>query len=278
MLIEKNKTPTTPRAARSRCFAWIVDAHPEDINIVDFERPDGTSQQVTTGDPRQLTDAAFHAGLNSGSLVRVGGHRATASTSTSSTSTSTRTASSATRSRSRTSTAPVRTTAASQVDEAAGDSIHERYDDVHVPAHQHGRRAAAVGGLHPEDAERVLRRRLPAVGVGRGRRLAGPAVERAGDRPVRWIGRRPGLRDPRPRQRRQRDDRAHRDLGQRPDQDVDRDVRDVGPGADRRRRDARLPRRRPVGRRCDEQARSQRAIAAARREPRARPTGSTPAR
>src|SRR5262245_2456074 len=29
--------------------------------------PDGTNQWVTTGDPRQLTDAAFHAGTNSGS-------------------------------------------------------------------------------------------------------------------------------------------------------------------------------------------------------------------
>jgi hypothetical protein len=49
------------------CFAWIIDAHPEDINLVDFTRPDGTQQQVTTGDPRELADAAFHAGRNSGS-------------------------------------------------------------------------------------------------------------------------------------------------------------------------------------------------------------------
>ena len=67
VLIEKNKTAETSSCGTFNCFAWIVDAHPEDINIVDFERPDGTFQQVTTGDPRQLTDAAFHAGLNSGS-------------------------------------------------------------------------------------------------------------------------------------------------------------------------------------------------------------------
>jgi hypothetical protein len=36
--------------------------------MVDFVRPDSTSQMVTTGDPRQLTDATFHAGTNSGSL------------------------------------------------------------------------------------------------------------------------------------------------------------------------------------------------------------------
>ncbi len=64
----RTRRPKVRRAARSRCFAWVIDAHPEDINLVDFTRPDGTKQQVTTGDPRQLADAAFHAGTNSGSL------------------------------------------------------------------------------------------------------------------------------------------------------------------------------------------------------------------
>ena len=67
VLIEKNKVAENSSCGSFSCFAWIVDAHPEDINIVDFTRPDGTIQQVTTGDPRQLTDAAFHAGLGSGS-------------------------------------------------------------------------------------------------------------------------------------------------------------------------------------------------------------------
>jgi M6 family metalloprotease-like protein len=67
VLIEKNKTAENSSCGTFNCFAWVVDAHPEDINIIDFERPDGTFQQVTTGDPRQLTDAAFHAGLSSGS-------------------------------------------------------------------------------------------------------------------------------------------------------------------------------------------------------------------
>jgi M6 family metalloprotease-like protein len=68
VLIEKNKVAERDNSCGTfNCFAWVIDAHPEDINIVDFVRPDGTVQQVTTGDPRQLTDAAFHAGLNSGS-------------------------------------------------------------------------------------------------------------------------------------------------------------------------------------------------------------------
>ncbi len=48
-------------------FAWVVDAHPEDIGLVDFERPDGTAQKITMGDYRQLSDALFHAGADSGS-------------------------------------------------------------------------------------------------------------------------------------------------------------------------------------------------------------------
>jgi M6 family metalloprotease-like protein len=67
VLIEKNKNNSGSCGSFS-CFAWVIDAHPEDINMIDFVRPDGTAQQVTTGDPRQLTDAAFHAGTRSGSL------------------------------------------------------------------------------------------------------------------------------------------------------------------------------------------------------------------
>ncbi|MGW1075008.1 M6 family metalloprotease domain-containing protein [Streptomyces sp. NPDC002537] len=48
-------------------FAWVVDAHPEDIGLVDFVRPDGTPQKITMGDYRQLSDALFHAGADSGS-------------------------------------------------------------------------------------------------------------------------------------------------------------------------------------------------------------------
>jgi hypothetical protein len=48
-------------------FVWTVDAHPQDINTVDFVRPDGTKQFMTIGDYRQLADALFHAGTGSGS-------------------------------------------------------------------------------------------------------------------------------------------------------------------------------------------------------------------
>ncbi|WP_328593953.1 M6 family metalloprotease domain-containing protein [Actinomadura macrotermitis] len=48
-------------------FIWIKDANPQDIDKVDFVRPDGTPQKMTIGDYRQLSDALFHAGTNSGS-------------------------------------------------------------------------------------------------------------------------------------------------------------------------------------------------------------------
>jgi M6 family metalloprotease-like protein len=47
-------------------FIWVVDAHPEDANLVDFVRPNGTIAKVSLGDYRQLVDAAFHAGTGPG--------------------------------------------------------------------------------------------------------------------------------------------------------------------------------------------------------------------
>jgi M6 family metalloprotease-like protein len=49
------------------CFNWVIDAHPEDINIVDYFKPNGEKVMRTIADYRQLNDALFHAGLNSGS-------------------------------------------------------------------------------------------------------------------------------------------------------------------------------------------------------------------
>ena len=49
------------------CFTWVIDAHPEDIHMVDFKRPNGDPVMRTVADYRQLNDALFHAGLNSGS-------------------------------------------------------------------------------------------------------------------------------------------------------------------------------------------------------------------
>ncbi|WP_067455634.1 M6 family metalloprotease domain-containing protein [Actinomadura macra] len=48
-------------------FIWVKDANPQDIDKVDFVRPDGTPQKMTIGDYRQLSDALYHAGTNSGS-------------------------------------------------------------------------------------------------------------------------------------------------------------------------------------------------------------------
>ncbi|KAI8631526.1 M6 metalloprotease [Xylariaceae sp. FL1651] len=48
-------------------FQWTIDANPQDIDVVDFYRPDGTPAMLTIGDYRQLADALFHAGTRSGS-------------------------------------------------------------------------------------------------------------------------------------------------------------------------------------------------------------------
>jgi hypothetical protein len=45
----------------------VIDAHPEDMKVADFKRPDGTTVMRTIADYRQLNDALFHAGVNSGS-------------------------------------------------------------------------------------------------------------------------------------------------------------------------------------------------------------------
>ena len=46
---------------------WLIDPNPQDIGMIDFYRPDGTPVAVVRGDPRQLNDATFQAGTNSGS-------------------------------------------------------------------------------------------------------------------------------------------------------------------------------------------------------------------
>jgi M6 family metalloprotease-like protein len=48
-------------------FIWTVDANPQDVDQTDFVRPDGTPVKMTIGDYRQLSDALFHAGTDSGS-------------------------------------------------------------------------------------------------------------------------------------------------------------------------------------------------------------------
>ncbi len=48
-------------------FIWVIDANPEDINVVDYKRPDGSLAMLSLGDYRQLMDALFKAGTDSGS-------------------------------------------------------------------------------------------------------------------------------------------------------------------------------------------------------------------
>jgi M6 family metalloprotease-like protein len=48
-------------------YIWVIDAHPEDIRLVDYVKPNGEEVMRTIADYRQLNDALFHAGLDSGS-------------------------------------------------------------------------------------------------------------------------------------------------------------------------------------------------------------------
>jgi M6 family metalloprotease-like protein len=66
VLIASNKD-REGRTCGYNCFTWVIDAHPEDINMLDFVKPDGTKVMRTIADYRQLNDALFHAGLGSGS-------------------------------------------------------------------------------------------------------------------------------------------------------------------------------------------------------------------
>jgi M6 family metalloprotease-like protein len=66
VLIAKNKD-REGNTCGYNCFTWVIDAHPEDINRLDFVKPDGTRVMRTVADYRQLNDALFKAGLRSGS-------------------------------------------------------------------------------------------------------------------------------------------------------------------------------------------------------------------
>jgi M6 family metalloprotease-like protein len=66
VLLAKNKD-REGNTCGYNCFTWVVDARPEDVNRLDFVAPDGRRVMRTVADYRQLNDALFHAGLNSGS-------------------------------------------------------------------------------------------------------------------------------------------------------------------------------------------------------------------
>lgn len=70
VLLAKNKDKESRNGGANgfNCFNWVIDAHPEDINKVDYKKPDGSAIMRTIADYRQLNDALFHVGNNSGSL------------------------------------------------------------------------------------------------------------------------------------------------------------------------------------------------------------------
>jgi M6 family metalloprotease-like protein len=70
VLIAKNKDSLRGRNGGPNGFnsyIWVIDAHPEDIDMVDYIKPNGEKVKRTIADYRQLNDALFHAGLDSGS-------------------------------------------------------------------------------------------------------------------------------------------------------------------------------------------------------------------
>lgn len=60
VLLAQTRNSGTPRVR-------LIDANIENINRIDYFRPDGTPVPVVRGDPRQLDDATFHAGVDSDS-------------------------------------------------------------------------------------------------------------------------------------------------------------------------------------------------------------------
>ena len=183
------------------CFTWVEDAHPEDMNTVDYYKPDGTPIMRTVADYRQLNDALFHAGTNSGSSYEytdapnnlkfyvvdkytdargmlhyvVGVQNPTG--------------------------AGPQTRGVS-VSTASG----RRAAVVHVHGHEHGRgRARRRPRAAPAGRDGVVpQRHLPALGGGLGHRLDGDAAQRAGDGEVRRERVRAGVRRRAARARRRR--------------------------------------------------------------------------
>ena len=58
VLISKFKT------AERAPHTWVIDAHPEEMKVVDYISPAGNEVMMSQGDMLQLADAAFHAGVS----------------------------------------------------------------------------------------------------------------------------------------------------------------------------------------------------------------------
>src|SRR5262245_10258469 len=67
VLVTKNKDKQTNSCGYG-CHAWVIDAHPEDMQRLDFVKPNGERVMRTIADYRQVNDALFHAGPRSGSF------------------------------------------------------------------------------------------------------------------------------------------------------------------------------------------------------------------
>jgi M6 family metalloprotease-like protein len=70
VLVAKNKDSLRGRNGgpnEFNSYIWVIDAHPEDIDMVDYVKSNGEKVMRTIADYRQLNDALFHAGLDSGS-------------------------------------------------------------------------------------------------------------------------------------------------------------------------------------------------------------------
>ncbi|MEX1184935.1 MAG: peptidase M6 [Gemmatimonadota bacterium] len=70
VLLAKNKDESRGRNGGPNSFngfIWVIDANPQDMNMVDYVKPNGERVMRTVADFRQLNDALFHAGLDSGS-------------------------------------------------------------------------------------------------------------------------------------------------------------------------------------------------------------------
>ena len=186
VLISKTKTGSSNCGAGVTCFAWVIDSHPEDINHVDFIKPDGTPKMATLGDERQLNDASFNAGLDSGSSYewtdernrlhfyvvdkthRRQGHPALQG---------------GREVARRRRPADARRRPAGR---SGGRGRARPVVDLHVPAQEHGRRGGDRPGAAPAGLDRVPdERRLSPVGLGHGHRLDGEAPQRADRRQVR---------------------------------------------------------------------------------------------
>ncbi|MGW3343508.1 M6 family metalloprotease domain-containing protein [Nonomuraea rubra] len=67
VLLAKTKNEDRGPGWKLPAFEWVIDANPQDIGMTDYVLPDGTKVPITIGDYRQLSDALFHAGTDSGS-------------------------------------------------------------------------------------------------------------------------------------------------------------------------------------------------------------------